>query len=189
MTEGEKKNPMQSNNRSRIKIQLQKEAEQIWSSPKLMSNAPNKTRMLSAQLLHYFSLCTIYIYIYKKIKYKKLPWNNVKCVTRARGRKMVEARKVKTVTRFGGWFPGMLTQTLVEQSTLSHLYIKHTLKVWVGFKLVLKSFTEQSCYAELNSQPLTPAMGSGQVWKQDQLPGLGPKRGRWEKGKLDKSAN
>lgn len=46
---------------------LRKEAKQIWSSPKLVSNAPNKTGMLSARLLRYFSLCTIsiYIYIYK----------------------------------------------------------------------------------------------------------------------------
>jgi len=67
---------------------------------------------------------------------------------------MAEARKVTTVARFGSWFPGMLTPALAEQSTPSGPHSQHTLRACAGFQLVLKSFTAQSCCAELSFQPL-----------------------------------
>lgn len=44
-------------------------------------------------------------------------------MTRASWGTVAEGRKVQTVTRWGGWFPGMLTPALAE-----HLDTKQTLK-------------------------------------------------------------
>lgn len=82
--------------------------EQIWSSPKLVSNAPNENRMLSAQLLHCFSLCTvslsiyICIYIFKKLNTKSYLGIMLRVWQGQRGKKVAEARKFKPGAGLGG---------------------------------------------------------------------------------------
>lgn len=173
-----------SANRSRIIIQLQK-AEQIWSSPKLMSNAPNETRMPSAQLLHCFSLCTVAIYIYVciylKKNYKKLPWNNVKSVTRQK--KVAKARKSEPSAEFGVELGLGLGLGLGSGMHTQHITLQCCSNGQEGLKLVpkvpLSRGTGLNWVCSLGfCHEIWLNMGAGS--------GLGP--GRWKKEELDKSA-